>query len=149
MGRSEHFSLLAREKAWSDELTATLWTPILAWTNPTLWNYSSWSTSLKNGAFLVVKGRVHVLYPTIPLQLLKYSCTIQVYWGKHNVRGMDSWDPLKSKAVGITGWKICAQVILDATLGFLFFKLKMEQSLTSNIQSPAFAQRDLSLDHKD
>lgn len=49
----------------------------------------------------------------------------------------------------ITGWKICAQVFLDATLDFLFFKLKMEQSMMSNIQSPAFAQKDLSLDHKD
>lgn len=61
---------------------------------------------------------------------------------------MDSWDSLKSKAVGITGWKICAQVFLDATLGFLFFKLKIEQSMMSNIQSPALAQEELSLDHK-
>lgn len=44
--------------------------------------------------------------------------------------------------MGITGWKICAQVFLDATLEFLFFKLKMEQYIISNSQSPAFPQKD-------
>lgn len=113
------FPPLARKKAWSDELTATLWTPTFAQTNPTLCDYGSWFASLKNGAALVVMRRVPALYPTIHLQFLKYSAYHTGILKKHDMRHVDTWDSLmRQTTVGISGLNFCTQVFLDAASDF-------------------------------
>lgn len=85
----KHTLLSAGEKSCSDELTATLWTPTLAQTNPTICDYSSWSASLKSGDSPVVTRSIPALCSPIPSS---YHTGVLK---KHDVRNMDTWDSLK------------------------------------------------------